>query len=85
MGVAARFLRLGDDAHVRSPGAARVKAHDFAFLELDNTISHGKNRIIFAHADIFSRLNGGAALADNNLAGVRELSIGDLNAQSLTM
>jgi len=65
--------------HIRAPGAAGVKARDFAFLKFDNTVGKREKSVIFALPDIFSRANRGAALTHNNLAGVCQRAVGEFD------
>src|SRR2546422_2581848 len=54
-------------------------------LEADDPGNAGKQRIVFASADVEARLMGRAALADKNSARVHELSREALDAQSLSL
>ena len=52
-------------------------------LELDDAVNLGVQGIVIADADIVAGMDYSAALANQNVAGEYELTIGALNAQTL--
>ena len=52
-------------------------------LEADNTVGLGKQRVIAADTDVGAGMNTGAALANQNVAGLDELTIGALGTKAL--
>lgn len=67
------FDRIDTDALTVTPEA----------LELDFAVHKGKEGIVGAAAHIFTRMDVGAALADENVAGQNELAVGTLEAKAL--
>ena len=64
-----------------------VNAHAFAVLahplKTDLAAYLGKEGVIGADAHVFTGMNMGAALPDQNVAGQHELPVGTLDAQPL--
>ena len=52
-------------------------------LELDGTVNQSEQGVIAADADIDAGMDVGASLANQDVAGQNELTVGTLHAQSL--
>ena len=51
-----------------------------AFVELNDAVDKCKEGVVFTHANILARVVGGAALANNNVAGDAFLTTKDFHA-----
>jgi len=75
-GLSERCFRHGSvDAHLPAPAAELLKLH-FA-------VHHRVNGEIAAHADVLARMDLGAALPDDDLAGLDDLAVKALDTQHL--
>jgi len=68
------FCRFGQNRNERTVVAFFGKHHRARY--------EGKQGVVFADADVFSRMVAGAALANNDVAGNGRLTSEDFNAQS---
>ena len=57
----------------------------WAIMKLDQTLRSCKKRMISAHANQFTSMNAGAALAHNDLSAVHTLSIKKLDPEPFTL
>lgn len=75
--------RGGDDAHIGAGDELAGKVDSFLLLELDDTVSHSEEGVIGAALDVFTRVKLGAALADDNIAGLDFLIAVDFDTETL--
>lgn len=74
-------LRCGHDVcNALCDGLAVVAGLPGA-LEGDNTIGHREQRVVLADADVLTRLDPCAALADDHLAGLDHLAVSTLHTE----
>ena len=79
-GPAARLLII---KYLLSGFDADVLTHAATIFEFDRARDLRKERIVFAPADVFTRLDGGTALADDDGTAGYELTAEDLHAEPL--
>ncbi len=72
----------GDDSGVFGHFQSAIETDTFALREFDFAWSGGKQRVILAFSNIFTRVNTGAALADDNHAGFDGLAVMDFDAEA---
>src|SRR5579883_2009950 len=71
------FLWCCRRQHADLLSAARIR------LELHVTVDQGEDREISAHADVLTRMEPGAALAHQHVAGLHQLAVEALDAPTL--
>jgi len=77
------LLFLGNNVHKGTRDDLAGKILDLAGLELDETVHHGKEGVIFTPLDVFARVELGAPLADDDVADSGDLVAENLDSETL--